>query len=93
MAYPDEAQSQRPEEGQATWLDARRAKQTQWKKDSPEWRERLVPKTVLGISVIILAFAVGSSFSGVALYAYYQNRLDQDTKFNNDFAQEGRRRR
>jgi len=69
-----------------SWLDARRAKQSQWKKDSPDWRERLVPKTVLGISVIILAFAVGSAFSGVALYAYYQNRLDEDAQFNRDFA-------
>ncbi len=71
---------------QATWLETRRAKSSQWKKDSPEWRERLVPKTVLGISVIILAFAVGSAFSGVALYAYYQNRLDEDAQFNKDFA-------
>jgi len=69
-----------------SWLDQRRAKQAQWKKDSPEWRERLVPKTVLGISVIILAFAVGSAFSGVALYAYYQNRIDEDERFNTDFA-------
>jgi S1-C subfamily serine protease len=69
-----------------TWLETRRAKQALWKKDSPDWRERLVPKTVLGISVIILAFAIGSAFSGVALYAYYQNRLDEDAKFNKDFA-------
>jgi len=88
--HPDVAEPEAPEEReaehQATWLETRRAKQAQWKRDSPEWRERLVPKTVLGISVIILAFAVGSAFSGVALYAYYQNRLDQDAKFNNDFA-------
>ncbi len=45
-----------------------------------------MPKTVLGIAVIILAFAVGSAFSGVALYAYYQNRLDEDAEFNQDFA-------
>ena len=71
---------------QPTWLETRRAKQAQWKQDSPEWRERLVPKTVMGISVIILAFAIGSAFSGVALYAYYQNRLDEDAQFNKDFA-------
>ncbi len=76
------------EELQPSWLETRRAKQTQWKKESPEWRERLVPKTVLGISVIILAFAVGSAFSGVALYAYYQNRLDEDAQFNKNFAEQ-----
>jgi S1-C subfamily serine protease len=86
MAYPDVAEPEAPEEPPATWLETRRAKQARWRQDSPEWRERLVPKTVLGIAVIILAFAVGSAFSGVALYAYYQNRLDQDQKFNTDFA-------
>jgi len=86
MEYSEVPEPEAPEGAPTSWLDQRRAKQSQWKKDSPEWRERLVPKTVLGISVIILAFAVGSAFSGVALYAYYQNRLDEDTKFNNDFA-------
>lgn len=84
MAFPDVPES--PEDAEPTWLATRRAKQDQWKAQSPEWRERLVPKTVLGISAIILAFAVGSAFSGVALYAYYQNRLDEDAQFNKDFA-------
>ncbi len=84
MAYPDAADA--PQDPPTTWLDNRRSKQQQWRAQSPEWRERLVPKTVLGISMIILAFAVGSAFSGVALYAYYQNRLDQEAKFNKDFA-------
>lgn len=53
---------------------------------APVWRERLVPKTVLGMSVIILAFAVGSAFSGVAFYAYYENRLTKNERFNTDFA-------
>ncbi len=86
MAYPDVAEPEAREEPPSTWLDTRRAKQQQWRAQSPEWRERMVPKTVLGISVIILAFAVGSAFSGVALYAYYQNRLDEDAQFNKDFA-------
>jgi len=85
MAYPEVADPEAPEEPPSTWLDTRRAKQQMWRAQSPEWRERMVPKTVLGISVIILAFAVGSAFSGVALYAYYQNRLDQDAKFDRDF--------
>ena len=91
MAYPDVAEPAAPDppepEGPpVSWLDMRREKQAAWRSQSPEWRERLVPKTVLGISVIILAFAVGSAFSGVALYAYYQNRLDEDAQFNQDFA-------
>jgi S1-C subfamily serine protease len=52
------------------------------KEATPVWRERLVPKTVLGMSTIILAFAVGAAFSGVAFYAYYEKRLTENEKFN-----------
>src|SRR5688500_735190 len=42
------------------------------------WRGRLVPKTVLGISMLILATAIGSAFSGTILYAYYDYRLSSN---------------
>jgi len=35
-----------------------------------------VPKTVLGMAVLILAFAVGSAASGVAFYSYYEFKKD-----------------
>jgi S1-C subfamily serine protease len=44
----------------------------------PRWRQRLMPKTALGISMIILAAAVGSAFSGAVLYAYYDYRLNKN---------------
>ncbi|MEA3076887.1 MAG: serine protease Do [Actinomycetota bacterium] len=44
----------------------------------PPWRERLVPKTVLGISMLILATAVGAAFSGTVMYAYYDFRLSKN---------------
>jgi S1-C subfamily serine protease len=44
----------------------------------PPWRERLVPKTVIGISMLILATAIGSAFSGTVLYAYYDYRLSKN---------------
>jgi S1-C subfamily serine protease len=57
----------------------------------PPWRERLVPKTVLGISMLILATAVGSAFSGTILYAYYDYRLsaneDRIESFTGNFDQ------
>jgi S1-C subfamily serine protease len=57
----------------------------------PPWRERLVPKTVLGISMLILATAVGSAFSGTILYAYYDYRLsaneDRIQSFTGNFDQ------
>jgi S1-C subfamily serine protease len=48
------------------------------------WRGRVLPKTALGLAMLILAFAVGSGFSGVVLYAYYEYRLDKtDTRVSN----------
>ncbi|MGH9179370.1 MAG: S1 family peptidase [Acidimicrobiales bacterium] len=41
------------------------------------WREFVVPRTVLGMAVLILAFAVGSAASGVAFYSYYEFKKDQ----------------
>ena len=51
----------------------------------PPWRERLVPKTVLGMCVLILATAVGSAFSGAVLYAYYDYRLSKNEERTQDF--------
>ena len=41
-------------------------------------RHRILPRTVIGISSMLLAFAVGVGFSGAAFYAYYDNRLAQN---------------
>src|SRR5438046_7918393 len=43
----------------------------------PRWRERLIPKTVIGITVLVLAAAIGAAFSGVVLYSYYEYRLNK----------------
>lgn len=40
------------------------------------WRQLIVPRTVLGMAVLILAFAVGSAASGVAFYSYYEFKKD-----------------
>ena len=57
----------------------------------PPWRERLVPKTILGIVMLILAVAIGSAFSGTVLYAYYDYRLsaneDRIQSFTGNFDQ------
>ncbi|MGH9285729.1 MAG: trypsin-like peptidase domain-containing protein [Acidimicrobiales bacterium] len=44
----------------------------------PGWRERLLPKSVLGMAVVLLAAAIGASLSGAVLYAYYEYRLNQN---------------
>lgn len=46
-------------------------------------RYRILPRGVIGISMLILAFAIGAGFSGVVLYSYYQFHLNQtDSKVN-----------
>jgi S1-C subfamily serine protease len=51
----------------------------------PRWRQRLIPKTALGISMIILAAALGSAFSGAVLYTYYDYRLNKNEERVNRF--------
>lgn len=44
----------------------------------PRWKERLLPRTILGMTVVLLAAAVGAAFSGTVLYAYYEYRLNEN---------------
>ncbi len=41
------------------------------------FRQRVVPKTVMGTVALLLAASVGFAFGGTILYAYYQYRLDK----------------
>jgi S1-C subfamily serine protease len=43
----------------------------------PDLRYRLMPSTVIGITIFVLAAAIGAAFSGTILYAYYEFRLDK----------------
>ncbi|MGH9306681.1 MAG: trypsin-like peptidase domain-containing protein [Acidimicrobiales bacterium] len=46
--------------------------------DRPEApRPKILPRSALGITVVILALAVGAAFSGTVLYAYYSYRQTQ----------------
>lgn len=47
---------------------------------APHWRERLIPRTVLGMATLILAFAIGAAASGVAFYSYYEFKKDSTAK-------------
>src|SRR5207247_11293385 len=46
----------------------------------PRWRERLLPKSVLGMAMLLVVASVGSAFSGAVLYAYYDYRLNQNER-------------
>jgi S1-C subfamily serine protease len=50
-----------------------------------DWHDRLMPRTVIGLSVLILAFAIGAAFSGVVFYSYYEYRKDKSDQFVKDF--------
>lgn len=41
------------------------------------FRTRILPRSLLGVASLILAFAIGAGFSGVVLYSYYQYKLNQ----------------
>lgn len=41
-------------------------------------RDRIIPRSVLGLSVLILFTALGAAFSGAVLYSYYEYRIDKN---------------
>jgi S1-C subfamily serine protease len=41
------------------------------------FRARVLPRTVLGLALLILAASMGAAFSGAVLYSYYQYRAQQ----------------
>jgi S1-C subfamily serine protease len=45
-----------------------------------ELHDRMLPRTVLGMATLVLAFAIGSAFSGVIFYSYYEFKKDQTEK-------------
>ena len=46
----------------------------------PAWRGQFLPKSILGITALVLAFAVGAASSGAVLYAYYENRTTKNER-------------
>lgn len=44
------------------------------------WREWLIPRSVLGITAVLLSFSIGASLSGAVLYSYYEYRLTNTEK-------------
>ncbi|MFP5326114.1 MAG: trypsin-like peptidase domain-containing protein [Acidimicrobiia bacterium] len=62
----------------ATTAERVRSRPVEPDDELPRWKERLLPRTVLGMTVVLLAAAVGAAFSGTVLYAYYEYRLNQN---------------
>jgi S1-C subfamily serine protease len=55
-------------------------------RDDPSWQARLMPRSILGITSLILAMSLGAAFSGAVLYAYYEFRLDRSDSKAEQFA-------
>lgn len=55
--------------------------------DAAPWRERLIPRTVLGMAMLLLAAAVGAASSGVAFYSYYEFKRDSTAQAVSDFVE------
>ncbi|MDH4146594.1 MAG: hypothetical protein OEY23_15655, partial [Acidimicrobiia bacterium] len=49
-------------------------------------RHRVLPRTVLGVSSMMLALGVGAAFAGASLYAYYDYRLTENETRVDEFA-------
>ena len=52
-----------------------------------DWAGRLLPRSVLGITSLILAASLGAAFSGAVLYAYYEFRKDASDEQAQEFAE------
>jgi S1-C subfamily serine protease len=54
--------------------------------DDASWQARLLPRSIIGITALILAMSLGAAFSGAVLYAYYEFRADRSDSKAEQFA-------
>lgn len=50
------------------------------------WSERILPRSVLGLSALLLSMALGAAFSGAVLYAYYEYRASRSDSLAEEYA-------
>src|SRR4051794_10105883 len=60
--------------------ESRRARRAAGKSSGGRFGQRILPKTVVGVVVLMLAVAIGFAFGGTVLYAYYQYKTDKVEK-------------
>src|SRR5436305_3267920 len=68
--------------------ESRRARRAAGKSSGGRFGQRILPKTVIGVVVLMLAAAIGFAFGGTVLYAYYQYKTDKLEKKVNTFVNE-----
>src|SRR2546423_7706504 len=55
----------------------RRARRSAGRSSGGRFGQRILPKSVVGVVVLMLAAAIGFAFGGTVLYAYYQYKTDK----------------
>ena len=66
-----------PEEKPAAAPKASRRQRRSKGSPGDGFSQRILPRTVVGVVVLLLAAAVGFAFGGTVLFAYYQHRTDR----------------
>jgi S1-C subfamily serine protease len=75
-----------PEEKAAAAPKAsRRGRRSKGHSNGDRFGQRVLPKSVVGVVVLMLAAAIGFAFGGTVLYAYYQYKADKIEKKVNSF--------
>lgn len=72
------SRSDRRREGRRSRQERRQGKERRRSDRLELRRHRILPRTVIGISMMLLAAAVGAAISGASLYAYYDWRLSEN---------------
>lgn len=55
-------------------------------RDGPSLSSRVLPRSVIGLSALLLSMALGAAFSGAVLYAYYEYRADRSDSLAEEYA-------
>ena len=80
-----EAPEETPAAAAPSPKQGRRARRSAGKPSGGRFGQRILPKSVVGVVVLMLAAAIGFAFGGTVLYAYYQYKTDKLEKKVNTF--------
>ncbi|MEX2660131.1 MAG: S1C family serine protease [Acidimicrobiales bacterium] len=54
--------------------------------EDADWYHRVLPRSVIGLSALLLSMALGAAFSGAVLFAYYEYRTDRSDSLAEEYA-------
>ena len=86
-AEPVSSEPAEPEPAETAEEHVVEAKPVLFEDTAPSPVSRLLPSSVLGLTALILAFAIGAAFSGAIFYSYYEFKKDRTEKRVADYVQ------